>query len=166
MSRRNDRGTSRSINYSASPLLASKTPMWRSKFIVASLAIAFAGVGAGAVYVHTLQPNQHLDGSKPLTLAEEDLMLAAPEGLRREVQRGYPLLQQAGSILQAGGEHFFDLTGMFAEWRETLYEDSCCHLNRLGRLLLAEALAGALLASLPDPAQRPDQGAASQGTAR
>ncbi|MDA0947386.1 MAG: hypothetical protein O2799_02650, partial [Planctomycetota bacterium] len=121
---------------------------------------------AGAVYVHTLQPNQHLDGSKPLTLAEEDLVLAAPEGLRREVQRGYPLLQQAGSILQAEGEHFFDLTGMFAEWRETLYEDSCCHLNRLGRLLLAEALAGALLASLPDPAQRPDQGAASQGTAR
>jgi cell division protein FtsI (penicillin-binding protein 3) len=51
MSRRNDRGTSRSINYSASPLLASKTPMWRSKFIVASLAIAFAGLGARAAYV-------------------------------------------------------------------------------------------------------------------
>jgi cell division protein FtsI (penicillin-binding protein 3) len=51
MSRRNDRGASRSINYSASPLLASKTPMWRSKFIVASLAIAFAGLGARAAYV-------------------------------------------------------------------------------------------------------------------
>lgn len=51
MSRRNDRGGSRSINYSASPLLASKTPMWRSKFIVASLAIAFAGLGARAAYV-------------------------------------------------------------------------------------------------------------------
>ena len=51
MSRRNDRGTSRSINYSASPLLASKTPVWRSKFIVASLAIAFAGLGARAAYV-------------------------------------------------------------------------------------------------------------------
>ncbi|MDM7950780.1 penicillin-binding protein 2 [Hydrogenophaga sp.] len=51
MSRRNDRGSSRSINYSASPLLASKTPMWRSKFIVASLAIAFAGLGARAAYV-------------------------------------------------------------------------------------------------------------------
>ncbi|WP_291008807.1 penicillin-binding protein 2 [Hydrogenophaga sp.] len=51
MSRRNDRGGSRSINYSASPLLASKTPMWRSKFIVASLAIVFAGLGARAAYV-------------------------------------------------------------------------------------------------------------------
>lgn len=42
---------SRSINYSASPLLASKTPVWRSKFIVASLAVAFVGLGARAAYV-------------------------------------------------------------------------------------------------------------------
>jgi hypothetical protein len=121
---------------------------------------------AGAVYVHALQPNQHLDGSKPLTLAEEDLVVAAPEGLRREVQRAYPLLQQGGGILQAEGEHFFDLTGMFAEWSETLYEDSCCHLNRLGRLLLAETLTGALLASLPDPAQLPAEEPAGPGTGR
>ena len=30
---------SRSINYTSSPLLASKTPVWRSKFIVAALAV-------------------------------------------------------------------------------------------------------------------------------
>lgn len=42
---------SRSINYSASPLLASRTPVWRSKFIVAALALAFAGLGARAAYV-------------------------------------------------------------------------------------------------------------------
>lgn len=42
---------SRSINYSASPLLASKTPVWRSKFIVAGLAVAFVGLGARAAYV-------------------------------------------------------------------------------------------------------------------
>jgi cell division protein FtsI (penicillin-binding protein 3) len=41
----------RGINYSASPLLASKTPVWRSKFIVAALALAFAGLGARAAYV-------------------------------------------------------------------------------------------------------------------
>ena len=53
MSRRHnaDRGASRSINYSASPLLASKTPMWRSKFIVAALAVAFAGLAGRAAYV-------------------------------------------------------------------------------------------------------------------
>ncbi len=42
---------SRSINYSASPLLASKTPVWRSKFIVAGLAVAFAGLAGRAAYV-------------------------------------------------------------------------------------------------------------------
>lgn len=41
----------RGINYGASPLLASKTPVWRSKFILAVLALAFAGLGARAAYV-------------------------------------------------------------------------------------------------------------------
>ena len=51
MSKRRSTTPSRSINYSASPLLASKTPVWRSKFIVAGLAVAFAGLGARAAYV-------------------------------------------------------------------------------------------------------------------
>jgi cell division protein FtsI (penicillin-binding protein 3) len=41
----------RSIAYHASPLLASKTPVWRSKFIVAGLGLAFVGLGARAAYV-------------------------------------------------------------------------------------------------------------------
>ncbi len=41
----------RSIAYHASPLLASKTPVWRSKFIVAGLGLAFIGLGARAAYV-------------------------------------------------------------------------------------------------------------------
>ena len=44
----------KSINYSASPLLASKTPVWRSKFIVAVLALAFAGLAARAAYVQVV----------------------------------------------------------------------------------------------------------------
>ena len=48
------RASSPSINYSASPLLASKTPVWRSKFIVAGLALAFAGLGARAAYVQVV----------------------------------------------------------------------------------------------------------------
>ncbi len=41
----------KSIRYTSSPLLASKTPMWRSKFIVAMLALAFIGLTARAAYV-------------------------------------------------------------------------------------------------------------------
>ena len=42
---------SKSIRYTSSPLLASKTPVWRSKFIVAAIAIGFIGLAARAAYV-------------------------------------------------------------------------------------------------------------------
>jgi len=42
---------SRSVLYTMSPLLASKTPVWRSKFIVAMIALGFVGLGARASYV-------------------------------------------------------------------------------------------------------------------
>ncbi len=41
----------RDIRYTSSPLLASKTPVWRSKFIVAMLAMAFIVLIARAAYV-------------------------------------------------------------------------------------------------------------------
>ena len=44
----------RSIAYHASPLLASKTPVWRSKFIVACLGLAFIGLGGRAAYVQVV----------------------------------------------------------------------------------------------------------------
>ncbi len=41
----------KSVRYSASPLLASKTPVWRSKFIVAALALGFAGLAVRAAHI-------------------------------------------------------------------------------------------------------------------
>lgn len=42
---------SKSVLYTSSPLLASKTPVWRSKLIVAGIAVAFAGLAGRAAYV-------------------------------------------------------------------------------------------------------------------
>lgn len=42
---------SRSVVYTSSPLLASKTPVWRSKFIVAAIALGFAALAARAAYI-------------------------------------------------------------------------------------------------------------------
>ena len=42
---------SRSVLYTSSPLLASKTPAWRSKFIVGAIALAFAVLSARAAYI-------------------------------------------------------------------------------------------------------------------
>ncbi len=44
----------RSLLYTASPLLASKTPLWRSKFVVALIALGFVGLGVRAAYVQVI----------------------------------------------------------------------------------------------------------------
>ncbi len=46
---------SRSIAYTSSPLLASPTPVWRSKLIVACIALAFAGLVGRAVYIQVIE---------------------------------------------------------------------------------------------------------------
>ncbi|MDM0050295.1 penicillin-binding protein 2 [Variovorax sp. J22R115] len=45
---------SRSVQYTTSPLLASKTPVWRSKFIVAGIALGFGVLAARAAYVQVI----------------------------------------------------------------------------------------------------------------
>ena len=46
---------SRSVQLSSSPLLASKTPVWRSKFIVAAIALGFMGLIGRAAYVQVIE---------------------------------------------------------------------------------------------------------------
>jgi cell division protein FtsI (penicillin-binding protein 3) len=41
----------RAVAYTSSPLLASRTPVWRSKFIVAGIALAFLGLAGRAAWV-------------------------------------------------------------------------------------------------------------------
>jgi cell division protein FtsI (penicillin-binding protein 3) len=44
----------RSVNYSSSPLLASKTPSWRSKFLVAMVGLGFCVLLGRALYVQVI----------------------------------------------------------------------------------------------------------------
>lgn len=46
--------SSRGIQYTSSPLLASRTPGWRSKFVVGVLALAFLGLTARAAYIQVV----------------------------------------------------------------------------------------------------------------
>ena len=46
--------SSRSVQYSSSPLLASKTPIWRSQLIVGFIAAGFLGLVARAAYVQVI----------------------------------------------------------------------------------------------------------------
>jgi cell division protein FtsI (penicillin-binding protein 3) len=45
---------SRSVRYTSSPLLTSPTPLWRSKLVVAAIALAFFGLVARAAYIQVV----------------------------------------------------------------------------------------------------------------
>ncbi len=51
---RNAAASVRSVNYATSPLLASKTPPWRSRFIVAMVGLAFLVLIGRAVYIQII----------------------------------------------------------------------------------------------------------------
>ena len=46
----------RGVNYATSPLLASKTPNWRSRFLVAAVALGFAGLLLRAAQIQLVKP--------------------------------------------------------------------------------------------------------------
>ena len=93
------------------------------------------------MYVHVLQPNQYVEGSKPL--AEEEKKVAVMQGHAwgMEARQGYRYLVDEGKNLKKAGVLFYDLSMIFKNTRESLYIDNCCHFNNKGNLILAEKLA-------------------------
>ena len=68
----------RGVNYATSPLLASKTPPWRSRFVVALLALAFLVLVGRAVYIQVIRSDFYLEqGEKRYT---KTLKLPASRG--------------------------------------------------------------------------------------
>lgn len=102
----------------------------------------------GIAYAHFLQPNQYVPGSKPLSAEERRSAFTPGHVFQAPVVEGWPHLAAAGEELREGGVAFHDLTGLFAERRETLYIDDCCHLNPRGNELLGEAIGRALAPQL------------------
>jgi hypothetical protein len=102
----------------------------------------------GVSYLHFLQPNQYVRGSKPMGREERRVALAARHPYRRPVLMGYPKLLRRGEELRAMGVRFHDLTPLFSDVREPLYIDTCCHVNEKGNQLIADAIARAVIAAL------------------
>lgn len=101
---------------------------------------------SGTRYYHFLQPSQYAR-SKPLS--DEELATAFDPEHRyaREFSERHPLLVEYGRRLRAEGVKFFDLSRIFSEHRETLYVDTCCHLNKRGNELLAEHMMRRIIAN-------------------
>ena len=120
-----------------------------------SVALARLAALTGADYYHFLQPNQYVPDSKPLSAAELASAYAPDKHYKSFIERGYPLLQQFRQDLPSQGVHYFDLTGIFAAHPETLYTDTCCHLNTRGNELLAAAMVRRMEPALLRRAARP-----------
>lgn len=98
----------------------------------------------GIRYLHFLQPNQHLPGTKVLSPEERSLERKLNLSWPRAVEQGYPLLIKLGIELKAAGVEFHDLTLLFESNTQTTYRDDCCHLNDAGNAILAQQIADAI----------------------
>jgi hypothetical protein len=102
----------------------------------------------GILYLHFLQPNQYVEGSKPLSAKELRLAATETSGIAPLVSTGYPLLIEAGRELVRDGLPFHDLTLAFESIEETLYIDSCCHVSPQGSGILAKLIGDRLVQQL------------------
>lgn len=103
-----------------------------------SLQMARLARANGIVYVHALQPNQYLEGSKPLSEEERRSPFDPAHPYRKGVVEGYPLLIEAGRRLLQNGVNFLDWTNVYENVEESLYVDTCCHVNERGNELLVD----------------------------
>lgn len=117
--------------------LRSAADVWaRSSILMDQLARA-----NGFTYLHFLQPNQYIEGTKPLT-DEERASCYEPEGdYGSTAPLGYVELFEAASRITDAGVRYHDLTRIFEDDERTLYEDNCCHFNMEGRRALANRIA-------------------------
>ena len=93
----------------------------------------------GIRYFHFLQPNQYLAGSKPMGAREKKIAIYPDHPYRPGVVQGYPILRKTGEQLLKNIE-FHDMTMIFSNHNELLYNDACCHLNEKGYAIFANAI--------------------------
>lgn len=102
----------------------------------------------GIRYLHFLQPNQYVAGSKVMSPEEERVALRDDQQYRPGAERGYPRLRDAGRRLLEHGVNFTDLTPVFRDVSEAVYADDCCHLNARGSEIVMGEIAATVVARL------------------
>lgn len=96
-------------------------------------------------YIHILQPNQYVRNSKQFSNEEKNFALTNDSlrdpnfPFKEAVELGYSLLQEEGGSMAP--ERFFDFTGIYRNLTQTVYIDTCCHVNKKGADYFAVQLA-------------------------
>ncbi len=92
-------------------------------------------------------PNQYYRTGRRFTDWERDSAFGgADSGYRKPAEEGFEALRDAGRTLAAAGVAFHDLTPIFDDEPQTVYNDRCCHLNAYGYAQLAGAITDAIAA--------------------
>lgn len=113
-----------------------------------SRAMASLSAGFGAQYFHFLQPNQYIVGSKPLSNFELNNAVLQSGGYGNIYREAHPYFRTKSQALLDSGVSFFDLTDVFAEYRQSLYVDNCCHINAEGNRIIGTEIGRLMLASM------------------
>lgn len=123
------------VRQSDEETIAEEVALWQQ----ASESIARLAPAYGFAYIHAIQPNQYVQGSKPLSAKEQEKFLALDrygDPIRAYYSRlGFDTWPQVASTTR------LDLREVFKEHPETLYRDACCHLSNKGMALMAESIA-------------------------
>ena len=122
------------------------TELWcRSSILLHQLCAA-----RGIRYFHFLQPNQYVPDSKPI--GREEAAEAIKEGspMCLAIRACFPLMQAQAARLAEAGVEFNDLTQVFGDHPEPIYNDACCHLEVSGDLIMAKAIASRIERSISD----------------
>lgn len=110
---------------------------------------------SGAEYILALQPVQYIKDSKQFTKEELDLICT-----EKNEKTVYKLLKQKmwctsiGEITskfypkisldilkkETGVKNMIDLRNIFINTKQTVYDDTCCHMNRFGMTMIADAI--------------------------
>lgn len=110
-------------------------------------AMAALSKGAGAQFLHIIQPNQYFS-KKQFSPDEARVALSQPEGeaMRFGAERGYPMFAERADLLQARG--ILSAINLFDGEPGAMYVDNCCHYTRSGETMLTRFVVAKILERL------------------
>lgn len=93
-----------------------------------------AASSRGTDYIHVLQPNQYLEGSKLFSEEEVEHVLRLKTTYGYHINNHYKRL----SFKKLKANNIRDQRYLFSDFKQTVYADRCCHFNELGMKMIIE----------------------------
>lgn len=112
-------------------------------------------------YVHVLQPSQYVT-NHPFTAEERMYALDPDDAANHAVREGIPHLLERMDYLREHNVSVMSALDIFDEEIETVFADTCCHLNRRGNEFLVDEIARFCVEVLGGVEIRPAVDSASQ----